>query len=84
MVGPYEDGTPFSLRAGIRIASRTRANLKIQDGCDRHCTYCIIPMARGRSKSLPMETILDEIESLTRQGFKEFIFTGIHLRRLGR
>ena len=77
-VGPSEEGTPLSLRANS-IATRTRANLKIQDGCDRSCTYCIIPMARGRSKSLPMETILNEIESLTKQGFKEFVFTGIHL-----
>lgn len=77
-VGPSEEGTPLSLRAGS-IASRTRANLKVQDGCDRRCTYCIIPLARGRSKSLPMETILNEIENLTRKGFKEFVFTGIHL-----
>ncbi len=77
-VGAYESGTPFSLRAGA-ITSRTRANLKVQDGCDRFCTYCIIPLARGRSKSLPLEIILSEIDSLVHQGVKEFIFTGIHL-----
>ena len=78
LVGPYEGGTPFSLRAK-NIRGRTRANLKIQDGCDRHCTYCIIPMARGRSKSLDTNTILREIEGLIEKGFREFVFTGIHL-----
>jgi threonylcarbamoyladenosine tRNA methylthiotransferase MtaB len=78
VVGPPELGTPFSLRART-IKGRTRANLKIQDGCDRSCTYCIIPMARGRSKSLETETILTEIEGLIEAGFREFVFTGIHL-----
>jgi threonylcarbamoyladenosine tRNA methylthiotransferase MtaB len=78
IVGPSEPGTPFSLRAN-NIRGRTRANLKIQDGCDRFCTYCIIPTARGRSKSLGADTILKEIEGLIEKGFKEFVFTGIHL-----
>ncbi|MEE9542620.1 MAG: tRNA (N(6)-L-threonylcarbamoyladenosine(37)-C(2))-methylthiotransferase MtaB [Thermodesulfobacteriota bacterium] len=78
VVGPSELGTPFSLRAK-NIRGRTRANLKIQDGCDRSCTYCIIPQARGRSKSLEAETIISEIKDLCEKGFREFVFTGIHL-----
>ncbi len=78
VVGRSESGTPFSLRA-TNIRGKTRANLKIQDGCDRACTYCIIPMARGRSKSLQADIILSEIEGLIDKGFKEFVFTGIHL-----
>ena len=78
-VSDYQRGTPLTLRAGGAGGGRTRANLKVQDGCDRRCSYCIIPMARGSSKSVELETVLAEIESLIERGFKEFIFTGIHL-----
>ncbi len=78
-VSDYRAGTPFTLRAAGAGGGRTRANLKVQDGCDRSCSYCIIPMARGRSRSLELNVLLGEIEGLIEGGFKEFIFTGIHL-----
>ena len=58
---------------------RTRAVVKIQDGCNNFCTYCIIPFARGREKSFPVEEILDEIEKKVAQGYKEIVLTGINI-----
>ena len=56
----------------------TRAYLKIQDGCNQFCTYCIIPYARGASVSMPFDKVMAHISGLNRQGFKEVILTGIH------
>lgn len=62
---------------------RTRATLKIQDGCNRFCSYCIIPYARGPVRSRAPENIKIEIERLSAQGFSEFVLTGIHLASYG-
>ena len=62
----------------------SRAFMKIQDGCDHFCTYCIIPFVRGRPVSRPRENILNEIRRLIDNGTKEIIFTGIHLGIYGR
>ncbi|MCH2207797.1 MAG: tRNA (N(6)-L-threonylcarbamoyladenosine(37)-C(2))-methylthiotransferase MtaB [Lentisphaerales bacterium] len=59
--------------------SHTRANLKIQDGCDFMCTFCIIPMARGRARSRDLENLLTEARQLAEQGFKEIILTGVNI-----
>jgi threonylcarbamoyladenosine tRNA methylthiotransferase MtaB len=59
--------------------SHTRANLKIQDGCDFMCTFCIIPMARGRARSRDLENLLIEAKELASQGFKELILTGVNV-----
>jgi threonylcarbamoyladenosine tRNA methylthiotransferase MtaB len=56
----------------------TRAYLKIQDGCNAFCSYCIVPYARGRSRSMPMEDVLAHLNHLHEQGYKEVIITGIH------
>ena len=58
---------------------QTRAFLKIQEGCDLFCTFCIVPMARGRSRSLPPRAILAELDALAARGFREVVLTGIHL-----
>ena len=58
---------------------RTRAFLKIQDGCNQFCSYCIIPYARGRVRSRDEEDILEEIHGLVKRGYKEFVLNGIHL-----
>lgn len=58
---------------------RTRAFLKVQDGCDLFCTFCIVPLARGRSRSLAPRAVLDEMAALGRQGFEEVVLTGVHL-----
>ena len=61
----------------------TRAFLKIQEGCNYSCTYCIIPTARGRSRSVPPEDVLREVRSLVNRGFVEIVLTGIHLGGYG-
>lgn len=62
----------------------TRATMKIQEGCDRWCTYCIIPSVRGPIRSRPLDEIREEAESLAEAGFKEAVLTGIHLTSYGR
>ncbi|MBR1486625.1 MAG: tRNA (N(6)-L-threonylcarbamoyladenosine(37)-C(2))-methylthiotransferase MtaB [Synergistaceae bacterium] len=62
----------------------SRAFMKIQDGCNHFCTYCIIPFLRGRPVSRPLKNILDEIKKLVASGVNEIIFTGIHLGLYGR
>ena len=64
--------------------SRTRATLKIQDGCNSFCSYCIIPYARGRIRSRSMDSIVTEVKSLAKQGFVEIVLVGIHLASYGK
>ncbi|MFZ5352889.1 MAG: tRNA (N(6)-L-threonylcarbamoyladenosine(37)-C(2))-methylthiotransferase MtaB [Bacillota bacterium] len=64
--------------------SRTRAFMKIQEGCDQYCTYCIIPYARGHIRSRKPESIIEEVKSLAENGFKEVVLTGIHVASYGR
>jgi len=66
-----------------RLTERTRAYIKIQDGCNQFCSYCIIPFARGRTVSRSREDILEEIKGMTAQGVKEFVITGIHVSSYG-
>lgn len=63
---------------------RTKAFLKIEDGCDRFCSYCIIPYARGRVRSKPIEEIKKEVASLVKNGFKEVVLIGINLSAYGK
>lgn len=60
-----------------------RATIKIQDGCNYKCSFCIIPEARGRSRSLPLEQVLRQVHEAHEQGFKEVVLTGIHLAHYG-
>jgi len=62
---------------------RTRVDVKIQDGCNQFCSYCIIPYARGRIRSRDCEAVVDEIGRLARDGYKEVVLTGIHLSSYG-
>lgn len=64
--------------------TRTRVQLKIQDGCDNFCSYCIIPYTRGRICSKPMEKVLEQVEQIKAQGVKEIVLTGIHIASYGR
>jgi len=64
--------------------NRTRVFLKIQDGCNSFCSYCIVPYARGRSRSLPKEKIFSQVKTLEIQGVKEVCLTGIHIGYYGR
>ena len=63
---------------------RTRPNLKVQDGCDNRCSFCVIPYVRGRSRSLPMERVLAEVRTLVDAGYREVVISGINLGRWGR
>jgi threonylcarbamoyladenosine tRNA methylthiotransferase MtaB len=67
---------PHSLKA--------RAEIKIQDGCDRYCTYCLIPYARGPVRSRNMQNIYDEIKEIAKTGIKEIVITGIHISSYGK
>ncbi len=73
--------TEFEVAA---YTEKTRAVVKIQDGCDRFCSYCIIPYARGRVRSRKIQDIVDEIEEISKQGIKEVVITGIHIASYGK
>ena len=64
-------------------AEHVRAYIKVQDGCNQFCTYCIIPYARGRVRSRNIESVLKEVHSLAEKGYKEVVLTGIHLSSYG-
>ena len=63
---------------------RTRPNLKVQDGCNNRCSFCVIPYVRGHSRSLPLPEILREIDALEAAGYREIVISGINLGRWGR
>jgi threonylcarbamoyladenosine tRNA methylthiotransferase MtaB len=63
---------------------RTRPNLKIQDGCDNRCSFCVIPYVRGQSRSLEMDRIIGEVNTLVESGYHEVVLSGINLGRWGR
>lgn len=66
-----------------RTAEHTRAFIKVQDGCNQFCTYCIIPFARGRVRSRGLPDVLQEIRTLAKSGYREVVLTGIHLSSYG-
>ncbi len=63
---------------------RTRPNLKVQDGCDNRCSFCVIPYVRGQSRSLPLDRIIREVNGLVEAGYREVVISGINLGRWGR
>jgi threonylcarbamoyladenosine tRNA methylthiotransferase MtaB len=63
---------------------RTRAVVKVQDGCNANCSFCIIPSVRGRSRSMSVEAVTAEVRDLVARGYKEVVFSGIHLGSYGR
>ena len=68
----------------VVFSEKTRAVVKIQDGCDRYCSYCIIPYARGRVRSRKPESIVEEIRQIVKKGIKEVVITGIHIASYGK
>ena len=68
----------------ITYTDKTRAVIKVQDGCDRFCSYCIIPYARGRVRSRNPESIVSEIKKISENGIKEVVITGIHIASYGK
>ncbi len=68
----------------ITYTDKTRAVIKVQDGCDRFCSYCIIPYARGRVRSRNPKIVIEEIEKIAKQGIQEVVITGIHIASYGK
>lgn len=66
------------------ISGRTRPNLKVQDGCDNRCSFCIIPSVRGQSRSMKLDRVIEEANALVRAGYRELVLSGINLGRWGR
>ncbi len=73
----------FHYSSGSSPLSHTRAFLKVQDGCDALCSYCIVPFARGKSRSVPVGEVLSRFKALACAGYKEVVLTGIHLGMYG-
>ena len=74
----------FSDMGHITYTEKTRAVIKVQDGCNQFCSYCIIPYARGRVRSRKIESIIKEIEQIAQKGIKEVVITGIHIASYGK
>lgn len=68
----------------VTYTEKTRAVIKVQDGCDRFCSYCIIPYARGRVRSREPNSIIEEITAIAKNGIKEVVITGIHVASYGK
>jgi threonylcarbamoyladenosine tRNA methylthiotransferase MtaB len=83
-VSPTEELNSFGAANSTDADSRTRAFLKIQDGCDYNCSFCTIPLARGLSRSLPVDAVLNSFTKLLEQGYKEIILTGVNVGDYGK
>ncbi|MEA4822587.1 MAG: tRNA (N(6)-L-threonylcarbamoyladenosine(37)-C(2))-methylthiotransferase MtaB [Clostridiaceae bacterium] len=83
-VPEHSFGERFEFLPGGELDERTRALLKVQDGCDNYCTYCIIPYARGHVRSMPLDIALAEVRRLRDEGFRECVITGIEISSYGR
>jgi threonylcarbamoyladenosine tRNA methylthiotransferase MtaB len=80
---PERDGR-FTAASSAGFEDRTRAFIKIQDGCDYRCSYCIVPIARGGARSAEMEEVLKEAKRAAEQGYKEIVVTGVNVGEFGR
>ncbi len=84
VVFPHTRDELFNTPAISSFAERTRAFVKIEDGCERYCTYCIIPFARGFVRSKPLDTLKNEAQALAQNGYKEIVLVGINLSAYGK
>ena len=82
-IAPHQSGEAFEHMQVTEFYERTRAFVKIEDGCNRFCSYCIIPYARGRVRSKPLEALGSELHELGRHGYQEVVLTGINLSAYG-
>lgn len=82
-ISKHETGDPFIVSPITSFDERTRASVKIQDGCNRFCSYCIIPYSRGRVRSKPLDELKKELYALSQNGFKEIVLVGINLSSYG-
>ncbi|GAC1369593.1 MAG: tRNA (N(6)-L-threonylcarbamoyladenosine(37)-C(2))-methylthiotransferase MtaB [Ktedonobacteraceae bacterium] len=73
------DSLQAAEQAHSRLFSRTRVQMKVQDGCDNRCTYCIVPYVRGKSRSRSIASVVEQVQRKARAGYQEIVLTGIHL-----
>lgn len=83
VLSDLKDMCPYDDMSIDRAGEHTRVFIKVQDGCNQFCTYCIIPYARGRARSRKREDVISEIKGLVAKGYQEFVITGIHLSSYG-
>ncbi len=83
-VSPHKRGDRFNTPSITDFAERTRAYMKVEDGCDRYCSYCIIPTARGFVRSKPCDEIVKEAKALAERGYIEVVLVGINLSAYGK
>ena len=83
-VQPPESGLLLRGLSAQSIGGRSRASLKVQEGCDAHCSYCIVPSARGRSRSAPLHEVIERTDALIARGYYEIVLTGVHLGSYGK
>ncbi|HEU5378259.1 MAG TPA: tRNA (N(6)-L-threonylcarbamoyladenosine(37)-C(2))-methylthiotransferase MtaB [Ktedonobacteraceae bacterium] len=76
---PLAESVAPGLANHARLHTRTRVQMKVQDGCDNRCTYCIVPYVRGNSRSRGIDTVVEHVQRKVRAGFQEIVLTGIHL-----
>ncbi len=83
-IEPFSPKDSFEPMRVKNFSDRTRAFLKIEDGCDRYCSYCIIPFARGPVRSKPLKDVLEDAKILYQNGYREIVLTGINLSSYGK
>ena len=83
IVSSYPEPRRFPVSLIHRFSHYTRAFLEVQTGCEGRCAYCVIPQARGRSCSMPLHSVVEQVEVLGREGFREVVLTGIDLGKWG-
>ena len=83
LVGKHQPGESFELLPPAPRRGRTRGFVKIQEGCNQSCTYCIVPQVRGPLRSMPPEAVSERVEALTASGCREIVLTGVHLGLYG-
>ena len=83
-VGKIEEEKDFQDFGTITYTEKTRAVIKVQDGCNNFCTYCLIPYARGRIRSRKPESVVQEVKNIVKMGIKEVVITGIHVASYGK
>ena len=83
-VGKIEEEKEFQDFGTITYTEKTRAVIKVQDGCNNFCSYCIIPYAKGRVRSRKVESVIKEVQEIVKKGIKEVVITGIHVASYGK
>ena len=84
LVNDISNSKEFEDMGTISYTEKTRAVIKVQDGCNQFCTYCIIPYARGRIRSRKIESVIEEVKKIAEKGIKEVVITGIHIASYGK